>query len=649
MPGSLAAGSGDVEDVSGKSGAAIPPIAFVLLLLLVATMFQGAFAVRQWAPLALFVLVALAAASLAGGAVLIRSSVALVALGGLWAFAGWSVLSVLWADAPQDALESSLRDCLYAGVFTLPLVTTVRPESLRQAGGFLIAGLGLLAFGTLVALLLNPTELFLAGRLQQPIGYRNATALLFALGFWPLICVAARHESSRALRGVALAAAVLGLGLAFLTQSRGVVVGVIVGGVVVMALGPDRVRRAWLAVAAAGLLAAASGGLLTPYDAFVDGKVVGAEEIRTAASALVAVTAAGFAVGLLVAVFDRGLRTEGKAVAVLRLVARVGLVVFVGLGSVGALVAVGDPVGTAQAKWDEFRALETVGTGRTRLTTTSGQRYDLWRVAVEDLRDNPVLGVGRANYAQTYYLGRKNDRNLDIAHGLPFEVGSELGGVGLALLAIFLGGIGVVLARGWRRLPRSDRQLASGLAAAGAVMLGQSMVDWMWRIPGIIAIGLLGLSLAVGIVLRHGAPAPPHAPLPWRGRVLRAAPLLVLALTVCSLYLGAYFLDRARGTRNPDVRLESAKAAARVLPLGLPPIYLQASALESMGRTADARAKLDAALRDEPDNIATIGLLGDFEARRGRYAAAAMFYRRALALNPLDVGLQQLTKTGGRP
>jgi hypothetical protein len=38
----------------------------------------------------------------------------------------------------------------------------------------------------------------------------------------------------------------------------------------------------------------------------------------------------------------------------------------------------------------------------------------------------------------------------------------------------------------------------------------------------------------------------------------------------------------------------------------------------------------------------TLGLLGDLETRAGRRAAARSYYRRALALNPRDAGLQQL-------
>jgi predicted Zn-dependent protease len=73
------------------------------------------------------------------------------------------------------------------------------------------------------------------------------------------------------------------------------------------------------------------------------------------------------------------------------------------------------------------------------------------------------------------------------------------------------------------------------------------------------------------------------------------------------------------------------------------PLYLQASALESMGQRDRARDALLEALDEERRNFVTLGLLGDFEVRAGRPAAARGYYRRALSLNPRDVGLQQLS------
>ena len=54
-------------------------------------------------------------------------------------------------------------------------------------------GVAAIAVVTLVVLLGDGEASFLAGRLDSPLGYRNATAALFAFAAWPLIGFAARR------------------------------------------------------------------------------------------------------------------------------------------------------------------------------------------------------------------------------------------------------------------------------------------------------------------------------------------------------------------------------------------------------------------------------------------------------------------------
>ena len=76
------------------------------------------------------------------------------------------------------------------------------------------------------------------------------------------------------------------------------------------------------------------------------------------------------------------------------------------------------------------------------------------------------------------------------------------------------------------------------------------------------------------------------------------------------------------------------------------PHYLEAGALEGAGKRSAARAELLDALELEPKNFVTMALIGDLETRAGHRAAARAWYRRALARNPADVGLQQLAGRG---
>jgi hypothetical protein len=628
------------------------PAVFVAVLLLLGTAFKGAFEIKQWGPPGVFVLLLLAALAGAGGGAPIRPRALLAGVAGIWALAILAVASALWAAAPADALESGLRMVLYAAVFTVPVVILRSRHSLSVTAFILSAGIVVIAAITLIRLLVVGEDMVIAGRLDGPVGYRNATALLFCLGFWPLIVVCARRGGSRLLRAFAFGAAELELGLAFLTQSRGALIGFAAGGLVMVLLGPDRVRRAWLGLLALGVLAACSHGLLTAYRAFDGGQgVPSASDISTSASWLVVLLVAGTLVGTAVAVFDSGLRPASPQAAVLKTAARAGLAGIALLTVVGGLAVVGNPVTEARAKWDEFTDLQTIATGSTRYTNAGGQRYDLWRVALNDLHAKPVGGVGAGNYAAEYYATRRNNRNLDDPHGLPFQVGAELGIAGLAALLAFLLGIGATVRQGWSRLDPDDQRLAGGMLATGAVLMGQSLVDWMWRIPGVAAIGLFALGVGVAVVARGLAPPTRTAWLPIPQRVALAGTASILAVLALGVYLGDHYVRDARADRGVDTaaQLSAARTAHKLNPLSLAPRYLEASALETLGRRSEARHVLLDAHQQVPGDFTTLGLLGDFDARGGKYAAARAWYRKALARNPLDVGLQQLALTGGRP
>jgi O-Antigen ligase len=656
------------------------PTVLVLALLVLATAYAGAFRVGQWAPPALFILIVLLTLVLRGGALRLPDRWLALALAGAWGLAGWAALSVLWADAPGLALEGAGRLAMYAAILTLPLLAIGDVRALRVAAHGVIGGIALIALYALAKMLVDGTSIFLAGRLNGPVEYRNATALLFCLAYWPLIVLAATREQSRALRAVSFGFAELMLGLAFLTQSRGVVLGLCCGGAVALALGPNRVRRAWLALLGIAMLAVASPWLLTPYRAFDGGAgIVHGSDIAAAARALLVLVALATAVGFLLAVFDAGLRPASEAMGRVRAGARIALVAAVIVGSVGALAAVhGNPVHEVEVKWREFKSLETTSTAATRYTSAGGQRYDLWRVGLNELRANPVAGVGEGNYQFDYYRQRHSNRNLDDPHGVLFQIGGELGLIGLALFLLV--GVGLLgsLRRWWRLAPLRERRTACGLMAAGATFIGQSLVDWMWRIPGLTALGMLCLAVAAALLARSAQEASassassasaspsassassasasaseprPRVPRLPLGRLAAGTVLLGAVALTLSLYLSDFYIRRARAEigHSPQAQLAAARSAARLDPWSTDPHYLEASAFESMGDRADAGAQLREAQRMEPANQVPLGLLGDFQARGGHYLSARVYYRRALALNPLDVGLRQLARDGGRP
>jgi hypothetical protein len=640
----------------------VAPTVFVLALLVLATAYAGAFDVQQWGPPALFVLVVLLTLVLRGGVWRLPDRWLALAIGGGWGLAAWAALSATWAASPAAALEGAGRLTLYAAILTLPLLAVGDLRALRVAATGVVGGIALIALYTLAKMLFDGPAIFLAGRLNGPVEYRNATALLFCLAYWPLIVTAATRGRGRGLRALCLGLAELMLGLAFLTQSRGVLIGLGCGALVVLILGPDQVRRAWLALLSVLLLAGAAPLLLKPYHAFAGGAgLVSGADIQVAAWALVALVLVASAVGFLLAVFDAGLRVASPAMGRVRTAARTVLAVAVFAGLAGGFAAVhGDPLGELAGKWRQFKSLQTSSSETTRYTSAGGQRYDLWRVALKEWQAHPLGGVGQGSYQFGYYVQRRSNRNLDDPHGLLFQIAAELGTVGLLLFALIPLGLFGSLLRWWRLAPLDTRRGACGLAAAGATFLGQSLVDWMWRIPGLTALGLLCLAVAAALLARSANVSARHAAgtstgrragMPLAGRLTLGAGLLAAVALTLGLYLSDFYVRRARDElgHSPSAQLAAARTAASIDPWATDPRYLEASAYESRGDRTAARAQLLRAQRLEPASAVPYGLLGDFEARGGRYAQARFYYRRALALDPLDVGLQQLALSGGRP
>jgi O-antigen ligase len=617
---------------AGRALAALPTLVAAALLL-IAVWYDGAFAVRSWAPLAVFALVALAATRVTA----LRGP-ALAMVAAVWLFAVWSVVSVAWGDSPARAIEGGARNLLYAALVSLPLLTLPTRAAAVRVAQFLTAGLGALVLATLAAALADGAGLFLAGRLDAPVGYRNGSAALFALAFWPLACVAARRRAHALLRAACFAAALVALGLAFMTQSRGVLIGFGAGAVVALALGPDRVRRAWLAILAAGAIAVLSGDLLRPWDAFAATSTTSVPAIEDAVSSLAGLAAIGFGAALLLALFDGGLRLSERHLRRLRTVAAAALAVLALAAAGAALVVVGNPVAFAGDKAREFTALEAAAPGETRLGSTGGQRYDLWRIALDQFQSAPVGGVGEGGYAAGYYARRGTDRNLSTPHSLPLGILAENGLVGALLFAGFLVAAAVALMRGWSEATAEERRWASALAAAAAVLLGQAAVDWLWVVPGLAGLGLVCLAVAVAIVALPREPRAAGGPA-WRAsRALPAAAAVVAAL----LFLSDFHLRSARAAATASERLSQASTAARMNPFSPAPLHLKAGALEQLGRRDEARAALREALAREPRSFVTVALLGDLELRAGNARAARGWYRRALALNPRDVGLREL-------
>lgn len=634
-----------VNGSSAIEAARALPVALIGLLLLVSVWWDSAFDLRYWAPLTILALGLLLAQLLAGALTIPRHGPLAVASAAIWCFAGYVLLTAAWSQSPALAWEEAARSIFYAALWTLAVAAGVSGEWRNRLGIGLVTGIGAIAVVTLLGLLDNGGDLFLAGRLDSPVGYRNGTAALFAFAAWPLIGLAARRGRASGARAAAFAALALVLGLAFLTQSRGVLIGVVLGGAVSLAIGPDRLRRAWVAIGAVAAIGVVSGTLLTPFDAFDSGAgTVTGDDIYTAATGLVLIAGLCFVGGMFLFVFDNGLRSTAldRRMRVIGIAAL--LVLALGAGAVG-LAKVGNPVSYVDTKLEEFNDVEPEAvSGSTRLGTVSGQRSDLWRVAWDQFGEHPLVGAGAGSYQFAYYRDRHTDRNLSDTHSLPLRLLADMGLIGATLFAIWLGAMALAIVRRARASTAEDRLWVAGLAAAGTTVLAQCLTDWLWLLPGLLGLSILVLGLAAG---GEEVDRESSSPARWSpGRMAAGVALGVAVLSVTFLFLSDLYVRKARvdALRSPQAELSAARTAAWFNPVAVTPLYLQASALESEGKRVEARRALEDALELEPDNFVTFGLLGDFEVRRSDNVAARRYYRQALSLNPMDIGLQQLSE-----
>src|SRR5215218_4630510 len=103
-----------------------------------------------------------------------------------------------------------------------------------------------------------------------------------------------------------------------------------------------------------------------------------------------------------------------------------------------------------------------LGAGPARLGSVDTNRYRFWDVALDTWASHPLRGIGSGGFQVEWLKQPDRPDTSGDAHSIYLETPAELGIVGLAFLALFVGGIVV----GVVRLARLDRALACGPAAA---------------------------------------------------------------------------------------------------------------------------------------------------------------------------------------
>jgi tetratricopeptide (TPR) repeat protein len=622
--------------------ALLAPGALVLVTAVILGIFDAGFSETAWYPLALFLLaLTVLVLVVAPPATEDRSRIFEVAVLLFGLFTLWSYASMLWADVPADAWSAANRTLLYWLAFALVGLRPWPCGAVRFALGLVAFGLALLAAGTLVATATasDPSDLFLGGRLAEPIGYANATANLWLIGFWPALHLAIARDIAWPIRGLALAAGTVLVEVALLSQSRGALLAFIVTAVAFVLLHP----RHWGALAA---LAVSIVLVLVGWDTLTEVRnatqtgqlddLMGDARAWIAVSAVIALVAgtaaalAERAAGARLAPSQRRRRLVDGSFYAVAAACLVGLVV-VAFSSTGWL----------DSRWEDFKSGDyaSVEGGDNRFGALGSGRYDFYRVSLNEWRDHPLAGVGAENFAVPYLQHRRTREAPRYAHSLAFTVVSTLGVVGALLLVGFLAAVGAAFARVRLRGSPASRGAAVGALAGAIAWLSHAMVDWLWEYPALTLLGVALLAIAARTSDRDPAPATGSGG--WLVRTLAGRAVLgvlaVLAAVSLALPGAAARFERsaykAQAT-DPETTIDRLGRAADLDPLDADALVGRSLLVRRAGRTDDARADLVEALDREPKNWFANFELGLLEAEQRRWGPAGRSVDRAAELNP---------------
>jgi len=645
-----------------EAPATVPGLAAVALFVIWATD-QAGYPLTHWAPGALVVLalfaLALATIGLRLGEI---PAPVRIALGSLAAYTALSFLSILWARVAADAWEGADRTLLYLLVFAL---FACWPQNGRAAASLLaawvLAMVGLAAFVALHASAASSTSLprlFAFGRLAYPTGYANANAALWLMACWPAFLLARSAWLPWGLRGALAGGTVLLADVALLGQSRGALYATPVMLVLVFALVPRRARTFALLIPVAAGIGATAPAVLRVGDRLSHGEVV-AGRLHTAVAAMfIAAAVVGLAVALAAAGEQRRLLSAPALGRLRRAVSVCAIATLIGLLG-GGWAAAGDPLARLRHGWDTFKSVkgyEANGSGN-RLTSGLGSnRYDFYRVALDQFVAHPIAGIGADNFQQQYLRHGRSDETPHYPHSVELRTLTETGLVGSA---VALTGLAAALVAGSRasRARHARDALAPDVAVAAlggfAYWLVHGSLDWFWEFAGLGAPAFALLGLACALAPRAAAPPPGRGLLSMgRGAAARRARPLGRGLGLAAAVAAAAFA--AASLVAPWLSQLEIESAARVWPRApreayarlldaadLNPLsdeaYLVAGGIAlRFGDLSLADRRFSQALARSPDDAYATLERGAIASARGRQDAAVRLLGRAARLQPRD-------------
>jgi tetratricopeptide (TPR) repeat protein len=634
-----------------QAPATVPALVAIAVFAVWATS-QAGFPLTHWAPGGLVVLVLLVmAAGLLRPALAEMPLSVRVALGALAAYTALSFLSILWAAVPGEAWEGADRTLLYLLIFAL--FACWRQHGAGAALLLCLWVLALVAIALVDALHINAAggsslqAMLPGGRLEYPTGYPNSNAAQWLMAFWPAVLLARSERLPWALRGLLAGGAVLLAEVALLSQSRGSVYAMPVLAVLVFALLPGRTRTFAVLIAVGGGVAAAAPAVLRVGGHLDHGAVVAGNVHKAIEASLIAAVVVAAIVAVAGAIEGRLALPDASRTRVRRGVGALAIVVLL-IAIVGGVAATGSPVTRVEHGWESFKAGYAGSATGSHLSSGLGSnRYDFYRVALDEFVSHPVVGIGADNFEQQYLALGRSDETPHYPHSIELRTLTETGLLGALLALIGLAGALVAAAQAIR----SSRDPLAGTVAAAALSgfaywVLHGSFDWFWEFAGLggPAFALLGLTCALAPARvraeREAEDVPTRRSPVLRGVLLACAALATLAIAVslAAPWLSQLQVHKAARiwTTSPKSAYERLNTAAKLNPLSDEAYLVAGSIALRFGETAHADREFALALSRTPGDAYATLERGAIASAAGRPAEALELLRRAVALAPRD-------------
>ncbi len=320
----------------------------------------------------------------------------------------------------------------------------------------------------------------------------------------------------------------------------------------------------------------------------------------------------------------------------------------------GGVVASGDPVARIRHAWATFKGgyAANAHTGSRLVSGLGSERYDFYRVALDEFLAHPVLGIGADNFAQQYLRHGRSTETPHYPHSVELRTLSQTGLSGTLLAVVGLGAALLAAGRAIRGPDRLGGVVAAAALAGFAYWAVHGSFDWLWEFAGLGATAFALLGLACSLSWRPEAPARrAHQARSDAARARRAragwalAGLLVagLLLIAAAVSLGAPWLSELQVERaarvwpvRPGEAYARLESAAGLNPLSPQPYLLAGGIASRRGELRRAEREFSRALARTPGDAYATLELGAIASQRGAQPRALRLLERAAFLNPRD-------------